>query len=740
MFNLSRSFILKEYKQLPITVIFFFIAVILFNLILLRYPLTGVLGYEYSALNSLILSIASGLITIIWFKKLNRFSYSFLWMLLVLALTPLVMNIVFSLITEFCSFIDGVLFYITITLPAILVGFSLGIFSVYVTKKFSIILFIPIILLIASIPVIEIYFYPQIYFYNPLIGYFPGSIYDEGMVVDLKLVLYRLLNSIFFAAIVYIIFKDKNRYHIIRNSSLIILVTAAFFFASPYLGFSTNYGKLNDLLPQKFETDKFKFHLSSDFSENESKLIVLHSLYYFEWLQKSVQKTPTQKIEVFLFDNSDQKKEYFGSGAADVAKPWLYQVYLSKGSWQSTLKHELAHIFSAEFGSTIFKLSSGFNPFLIEGFATSQDPFRDELHVDYLSSLALFNYKELSISHLLKGFNFFASNSFLTYIYAGSFSKYLIDNYNIDYYKKLYSNLDFIKSYGLSSDSLIAEYKRFLGGISFKQNEHRFYYYFGRQSMIQKTCPRYIGSLLRKGWEQVSKNKLEQAKKNFKTVLDKTPNYSAVVGLSEIFFSQDSVQQSINLISSTVTNFEKTPFYYLLRFRLADLYARHSNSDSASILYEQIKSEKPTIGLDIIAQVRLKLLEKDLLRNYLNSNDSAKYEILSDLNRIDYFYPSIPVMITLSNSSGQDYSDVIKQFNKTIFITDFYSAYAVYNLSRYMLLKFDYRNSRKMAALAKRYTEDEHFNLLWQDNFEKADWFYYNADEFLQHFASKLIE
>jgi hypothetical protein len=45
-----------------------------------------------------------------------------------------------------------------------------------------------------------------------------------------------------------------------------------------------------------------------------------------------------------------------------------------------------------------------------------------------------------------------------------------------------------------------------------------------------------------------------------------------------------------------------------------------------------------------------------------------------------------------------------------------------------------------MAALAKRYTEDEHFNLLWQDNFEKADWFYYNADEFLQHFASKLIE
>ncbi|MBS4035521.1 MAG: hypothetical protein KGZ85_13705 [Ignavibacterium sp.] len=691
-------------------------------------------------MNSLILSMASSLITIIWFKKFNRFSYSFLWMLLVLALTPLVMNIVFSLITEFCSFIDGVLFYITITLPAILVGFSLGIFSVYVAKKFSIILFITFILLIASIPVIEIYFNPQIYFYNPLIGNFPGSIYDEGMVVELKLVLYRLLNSIFFAAIVYMIFKDKKRSHIIRNSSLIILVTAAFFFASPYLGFSTNYSKLSNLLPQKYTTEKFIFHLPSDLSEMESKQILLHSEYYFRWLQNSIKETPSERIEIFLFESNDQKKEYFGSGTADVAKPWLYQVYLSRGSWQSTLKHELGHIFSAEFGSTIFKLSGGLNPFLIEGFATSQDPFRDELHIDYLSSLALFHYKELRINHLLKGFNFFASNSFLTYTYAGSFSKYLINNYSIDNYKKLYSNLDFIKSYGLSSDSLIAEYNFFLESISFEQNEHRFYYYFGRQSITQKTCPRYIGSLLRNGWEQVSKNKPEQAKNYFRSVLNMTPNYSAIVGLSEIFSSQDSVQQSINLISSTVTKFEKTPFYYLLRFRLADLYARHSNSDSASILYEQIKFEKPTIGLDIIALVRLKLLEKDLLRNYLNSNDSAKYAILSDLNRIDYFYPSIPAMITLSNSSGQDYSDFIKQFNKTIFITDFYSAYAVYNLSRYMLLKFDYRNSRKMAALAKRYNEDEHFNLLWQDNFEKADWFYYNADEFLQHFSSKLIE
>ncbi len=67
-----------------------------------------------------------------------------------------------------------------------------------------------------------------------------------------------------------------------------------------------------------------------------------------------------------------------------------------------------------------------------------------------------------------------------------------------------------------------------------ERNEHRFNYYFGRQSIVQKVCPRFIGNMLRKGWEQVRVNELNEAKLSFRRILAKTQNYSALVGLADL--------------------------------------------------------------------------------------------------------------------------------------------------------------------------------------------------------------
>ncbi len=499
MIRFSKNISLKELLSIKLAILFFTTIIISFNLILLQYPLTNVLGYEYSALNSLLNTVIIGLFTLIWIKKNPSFSGSFFLIAAIFVLIPFILSVISSLITEFCSFWDGISFYLTITIPSSLIGFALGILVSYLTDKFRIILFFLLILIIAFIPVLEIYFYPQIYFYNPLIAYFPGSIYDEGMSVELKLIVYRLINIIYASLIILLIVKDEKRSKRLKNSFLIVAIALVFFFTSPFIGFSTDYSRLDNLLSKKLVTENFQLHLSENTSEKESKLIALYSQYYFESLQKSINETPKKRIEIFLFENSDQKKNYFGSGAADVAKPWLYQIYLSRDSWLYTLKHELAHIFSAEFGSTVFKLSDGFNPFMIEGFATSQDPFRDELHVDYLSSLANIEIEASKIDHMLTGFNFFTSNSFLTYTYAGSFSKFLIDQYGIEKYKLLYSNIDFIKTYALSSEEIIKKYNEYLKEYPIEFNEHRFNYYFGRQSIVQKVCPRFIGNMLRKG-------------------------------------------------------------------------------------------------------------------------------------------------------------------------------------------------------------------------------------------------
>lgn len=738
MIKLSENISVNELFKVYFSASTIILLLIIINILLLYNPLTTVLGYEFSAVNSFILTILTGLFAIRWIKINRIITRSYLLVVLMFLSIPLIINLIHSFVTEFCSFSDGILFYLTITAPSILIGTSLAVFVIYLFKRFHVLIFIIILFLIACLPFAEIYFYPQIYFYNPLLGFFPGTIYDEGLTVDLKLTAYRFFNVFFSIIILYLVTADKMYKRKFTNLMLILSLSVIFFFISPHLGFSTTYSRLNKLLKEKVETSEFTIHFHKSIPESEAKLLAVHAYYYSNLLEESVQVRLSQKMEIFLFNDSEQKKVYFGSGNADVAKPWLYQIYLSQDSWKKTLKHEIAHIFSAEFGSTIFKLAGNFNPLLIEGFATSQDPLKEYFSIDYLAALAYRQSDQSILTRILTHTGFFSMNSLKAYVYAGSFSKFLIENYGIDKFRLYYRSNDITNSYNKPLNFFINNFENYLSKTTIEDNIHAYYYYFGRQSITQKICPRYIGKQLQYGWEHVKNSEFDKAKLKFRNVLSKTSNYSAVVGLAECLEIQDSLNQAAELYRYYYSDFEKTPYYYLLKLRLADILVKLSHYEEAKGLYEQLSVEKPTMDIELISLLRLKLLKSNQLRDYLISNDFVKFNILDELNKAEYYYPSIPAFINLSISTGSDYRNFIMKFNKTIFITDIYSAWAVYKLSEYMLDNFDFRNSRKMAALARRYKEKPHFNLLWQDSFDKADWFYYNSEQFLNQFINRV--
>ncbi len=145
----------------------------------------------------------------------------------------------------------------------------------------------------------------------------------------------------------------------------------------------------------------------------------------------------------------------------------------------------------------------------------------------------------------------------------------------------------------------------------------------------------------------------------------------------------------------------------MLSFRLADLYAKTSQLSKALKLYVQLNQQKPSINLDIISSLRIKLSEENVLEKYITANDSVKYQILTEMNRAKYFFPSHPALISLAVSTGENYQTFIKQFDKTKFINDFYSAYAVYNLSNYMLMNYDFRNARKDGSISEEIQRTE---------------------------------
>jgi len=711
----------------------YIIVLVLANIGLLYLPLVNVFGYEFSVINSMLLVIFTGIYTIKYYdtfftKNNHLFTSELFESSLLLLLIPFTVSIINSLINGFCSFIDGLLFYLVITLPSIIIGMALGMLAVFLSKRFRIFWLFLLYLGILSIIFWEIFINPQVYVFNPIIGFFPGTIYDEGISVSWNLVLYRLFNIIFFGYILKSIIKIKRG----KSTKLVpflisTILLVIFYFFSPKLGYATTKSYLDQQLYRQVISDHFIIHYDNKIGEKQIKILALNQEYYYQQLKDFFDLDLKEKIHTYLFFNDLQKKELFGSKNADVAKPWLNHIYISYDSWEHTLKHEMAHCFSGAFGSGIFKLAAGLNPLLIEGIAEAADGIYDENSIHYMAALAYnSNYKE-DIEFLLSKSGFFSRTSSLSYIYAGSFIKHLVDEEGIQKFKQYYVSGEFQEVYGIELKSFLDGYYKFLYEYKGDINLESANYYFGRKSLFQKVCPRSISENLQMGWEQINNSDYLGAEKTFWDVLGKADNYSALVGLARSFEEQDKITESVELLLGQLNKFEKTSYYYNLEFFLADFYSKLENFAKADSLYSSIAFKKPNRRLNYLANVRKNLIRNNHVKKYLSGSDYDKYYILKSLNKFDNNYWSFPILITLTKQLDEDYDYFIEDLNMNIRVSNYESSYAILKLSQYMLSNYDFANARKFAGLALRYNSDENFNYILSEQFDKANWYYQNG-------------
>ena len=708
----------------------------LFNLALTQISLLKTFGYEFAAANGLILVIISGLYTIKSLSDRGNQISDLIEALFILSVIPIIVIIINSILTMFCSFWDGLIFYVLIVYTSIIFGTAVAYIINLYLRRLKKTVFLLIIFLIALIPIIEIYFQPQVYFYSPLIGFFPGNIYDEGLSPDLKLLTHQIIISLFSGFIINLFFVQRNlvvKYKYVFLTSILFIVIVFQFF-SPTFGYSTSFSKLENILINKMESDRLCLYYD-DISKNEAQYIFLNQEYYYSEILKALNTNPSKKINVYLFNNRQQKKEVFGAGNADVAKPWQYAIYISADSWERTLKHELVHIFTAEFGVGLFKLSSGFNPALIEGVAEAIEGTNDEMSVMDVTSLA-FNYNhKINLTSLFSGFNFFKSNSSLAYTYSGAFIKYLIGKYGIEKVKVFYGNGDFNESFNLNLNEVQKEFEETLKKSSFG-NQAMADYYFGRLSIIQKVCPRYISDRLTIAYKKLNENKLAESESLFLEINNKSMNYSAIIGLSEVYLRENKIIKAIDLSKANIKAFNRTPYYYNLIFRIADLYSYSNNLDSASLYYQKLVNENPNYDLYYLSQTRLSLLKSNYLKEYLEGDDSTKYNLILKLNQTNYNYNTTPILLSLSKRLKNNYNSELKNFNKTFIVDNLESSYAAFKLSEYMLASGDYANGRKYAALSLRYKVNNPFYLAMNNNYDRARWLFFNAQKYLELFIN----
>ncbi len=732
--------ILIHYNYLPVYLLIIF----LFNLSFQKLPLVSVFGYEFSALNSIILILLSGIYFVSLLKKLQLSSerkkeifQNALTACVSFLLVPFLVSIIHSLLSTSCSIIDGLLFYLVITFPSVGIGFALALISVTVTRKFNLLLFIFIYILVLSIPLFEFYFNPQIYFFNPIFGYYPGTIYDEGLNVTSKLVGYRIFNLVYFGAISIVLFGiyfGKLKFQKSVAFIIIILIALIFIYISPRLGYSTTFSRLNSELSGTVETQHFTIHFEAKMNENLIKAISIYHEYYYSQLKNFFGYDYPRKINSYLFSDNSQKKKLFGSANADVAKPWLNCAFITYSDYEATLKHELAHCYSSEFGSGIFKVASGLNPFLIEGTAMAADPIYDNNDVNYLASLAYNNGYRINLENIFNYFNFFTQASSTAYIYAGSFSSFLIGEFGISKFKRFYHDGNFGNDYNIPLRNVIQKYYSTLKDSSLTKNIDEANYYYGRRSIFYKTCPRYVADRTEKAWEYYNGKNYAKSKNLFEGVLKITNDYSAVIGFASCQEKLNQFDEAVKFLERNLSQFKNSAYYYSMELKLGDLLSLNKNFVRADSIYECLINQNPNHTYFYLANLRCDLLKSDsLIRPYLLGNEFDKYNILTELNSENYDYYSIPVLIDLANSFNENYDLFIKQFHKKIEVTDFQSSFAMFKLSNYMLAHLDFNGARRIAALALRYNDDKDFQIILKSNFNKADWFYKNYSNVLKN-------
>jgi tetratricopeptide (TPR) repeat protein len=251
-------------------------------------------------------------------------------------------------------------------------------------------------------------------------------------------------------------------------------------------------------------------------------------------------------------------------------------------------------------------------------------------------------------------------------------------------------------------------------------------YHFGRLSILQKICPRYVSDRLYDAFNYLENEDFVEAKQLFNEINNKTLNYSAIIGLSEVYLKENKITDGIQLVKKSINKFVKTPYYSNLIFRLGDLYAIDNQNDPSVNLYNEILYANPNYHFDYLIKTRLSLIEKNKLQTYLIENDSVKLELLIELNDSSCNYNSIPIILGLLESQKNNYNKSLSIFNKTFIVDNLESSFAAFKLSQYMLRNLDFANGRKYAALSLRFKYENPFYSIMKENFEKANSFFIN--------------
>lgn len=486
-------------------------------------PLTHTLGFEAAFASALLVSVSAaheGVAQLnanaqvspqasvwrVWWSALRGATLP--------ALIPLALIGLNALRVGSCDVLEGLLYYLLLPGVTWLVASGWGIASAVLRQRLGFSGGMRLYLLGYFISVVwalwQVWSTPIIDPFHALLGYYPGAIYDEQLSQVGRLAWSRLED------ISWVV------------SALALLASARMFTLSLACAFSVSWvgaahfdlkrstAQIQARLGGRLEAERFVMYYPKHWSSEHVEPLRLELTYLYDELEDFFGKSLSRRAEAYFYESSHQKKRLMGAGRTRVAKPWQYALHVdSPYVGMSTLKHELAHVLSAELVPAPHHLSlyRGWLPHmpLIEGLAEAATWDEGHLTPHQLSAALRREGLAPPLTELLNPGGFYLSSSRLAYTMCGSFVRFYREQEGIEAMNALYASGG-AELMGARLERVVEAWAQRVDALTLGQQEQRFMaQMLNRPSIFYKVCAHEVAEVSSRAYQAEGRGAWEEA-------------------------------------------------------------------------------------------------------------------------------------------------------------------------------------------------------------------------------------
>lgn len=546
-------------------------------------PGLGVLDYHASLFLALVVGLAGGWVVLAGTRKsLRRLAFE----LAAVVVLPLFALLVAGVWVPNCNLLQGLAFYALGPVCSALIGAAWAAASLQAWPTAAdgssrvgraTATFAALVLLSLVRPLLHFYTQPQVQAWHGLVGWLAGALYEDAVAVGTPYVVWRIVGLATWGPllVLFVALRSVDAPYglravgtLLRRSraaqvgalSVVLGLLAGEWLAEP-MGWRLPAAAVEQVLSVRLEIRMpgvrlqdpaaAVVHLSPQDADGPDGLALQRAVtadvaFRHHQLHQWFGVTPPT-VQVYLYEDAEQKRRWMGAEHVDMAKPWLAQVHLTLPEYgASVLAHELAHVFAGVLAPLPFRvpLRGGVLPdaLLIEGTAVAAEwPQTDGMDPHRSSRAMRMLGLAPPLRELFSPVGFFGQSSGRAYTLAGSFLRWLRDRYGPQVFAQIYRTADLTQATGVAVDQLVAEWERFVDDAAAHpvspDELDRARARFERPGLFGQACALEVGRSVRRATDLWRDNDLQGSQEVWGRLLDRlgtvcTPEPGLQLGLA----------------------------------------------------------------------------------------------------------------------------------------------------------------------------------------------------------------